>query len=248
MGKVYLVGAGPGDVDLLTLKAYRLLQNADVVLYDALINPEILNIVPPSAEKVFVGKRAGNHSKTQREINELIYRYSLLYPTVIRLKGGDPFLFGRGGEELLYLTQRGVEVEVVPGVSSVFGAAASSSVPLTCRGFSSSVTITTGHPLEKLNWKSLARSETLVVLMGIKHKREIAKRLIEFGKSPSEGVVFVERATTGGERIIFSTLGEVAQNPPYVETPALFIVGPTVEIGLSVFRSLVGQQNLLEEV
>lgn len=246
MGKVYLVGAGPGDVELLTLKAYRLLQNADVVLYDALINPEILNIVPPSAEKIFVGKRAGKHSKTQREINELIYRYSLLYSGVIRLKGGDPFLFGRGGEELLYLTQRGIEVEVVPGVPSVFGAAASSYVPLTCRGFSSSVTITTGHPLEKLNWKSLARSETLVVLMGIKHRQEIAQRLIEFGKPSSEGVVFVEKATTSGEKVIFSTLGEVAQNPPEVETPALFIVGPTVEIGLSVFHSLIGQQNLLE--
>ena len=241
MGKVYLVGAGPGDVDLLTLKAYRLLQNADVVLYDALINPEILNIVPPSAEKIFVGKRAGNHFKTQKEINELIYRYSLLYPTVIRLKGGDPFLFGRGGEELLYLTQRGIEVEVVPGVSSVFGAAASSFVPLTYRGFSSSVTITTGHPLEKLNWESLARSETLVVLMGIKNRQQIAKRLIEFGKSPSEGVVFVENATTSGERIIFSTLEEVAQSPPKVETPALFMVGSTVEVGLKVYKSLAGQ-------
>ncbi len=239
MGKVYLVGAGPGDPELLTIKAYRLLQNADVVLYDALVNPQILDIVPPSAERIFVGKRAGNHSRSQEEINALIYKYSLLYPTVVRLKGGDPFLFGRGGEELLYLTQRGIEVEIIPGVSSVFGAAASSFVPLTCRGYSSSVTITTGHPLEKMDWENLARSETLVVLMGVKYRREIAKRLIEFGKSPSEGVVFVENATNEGEKITFSTLGEVANNPPDVGTPALFIVGPTVEIGLQVYRSML---------
>ena len=241
MGKVYLIGAGPGDPELLTLKAYRLLQRADVVLYDALVNDEILNIAPPTAVKVFVGKRAGNHSKTQEEINELIHRYALLYPNVVRLKGGDPFLFGRGGEELLYLAERGIEVEIVPGVSSVLGAAASSLVPLTHRGFSSSVTITTGHPLEKLDWKHLASSQTLVILMGIKHRQKIAERLIEFGKSPSEGVVFVEKATTGEERIIFSTLGEVAKNPPEVETPALFIVGPTVEVGLKVYKSLAGQ-------
>ena len=243
MGKVYLIGAGPGDPELLTIKAYRLLQNADVVLYDALVNPQILDIVPPSAERIFVGKRAGNHSRSQEEINALIYKYSLLYPTVVRLKGGDPFLFGRGGEELLYLTQRGIEVEIIPGVSSVFGAAASSFVPLTCRGYSSSVTITTGHPLEKMDWENLARSETLVVLMGVKYRREIAKRLIEFGKSPSEGVVFVENATSEGEKITFSTLGEVANSPPDVGTPALFIVGPTVEIGLQVYRSMLVEKS-----
>ena len=246
MGKVYLVGAGPGDPELLTLKAYRLLQRADVVLYDALVNEDILDIVPPTAVKVFVGKRAGNHSKSQEEINELIYRYALLYPTVVRLKGGDPFLFGRGGEELLYLAERGIEFEVVPGVSSPFGAAAASMVPLTHRGKSSSLTITTGHPLDKLDWKHLAASQTLVILMGIKHRKEIAKRLIEFGKPPSEEVVFIEKATTSEERVIFSTLGEVASNPPKVETPALFIVGPTVGIGRKLYKSNAGSLHPLK--
>lgn len=247
MGKVYLVGAGPGDPELLTLKAYRLLQSADVVLYDALVNPDILDMVPPSAEKVFVGKRCGAHSKSQEEINRLIYRYSLLYPTVVRLKGGDPFLFGRGGEELLYLTQRGIEVEVVPGVSSVFGAAAAAGIPLTHRGLSSSLTVTTGHRLERLDWENLAKAETLVFLMAVRNRRIIAQRLIEAGRDPSERVAFVERATSEGERITLSTLESVASNPPAVGTPALFIVGRVVDIALQTKGGLKkAVQNLLE--
>ena len=232
MGKVYLVGAGPGDPQLLTLKAYRLLQTADAVLYDALVSDEILELIPPSAERVFVGKRCGNHYKTQDEINRLIYRYSLLYPKVVRLKGGDPFLFGRGGEELLFLAERGVEVEVVPGISSVFGAAASAGIPLTLRGVSSSLLVVSGHRLEGIDWKTLASAETLVFLMGIGNRREIARRLIGAGRSPDEGVAFVENATTPLERRVYATLKEVAENPPEVGTPALFIVGSVVDVGI----------------
>jgi uroporphyrin-III C-methyltransferase len=236
MGKVYLVGAGPGDPELLTLRAYKLISSADVILYDALVGPEIIDLAKPSALKIFVGKRAGKHSLKQEEINRLLYRFALSYPVVVRLKGGDPLVFGRGGEELLFLSSKGIEVEIVPGVSSILGAAAEAKVPLTHRGLSSSFTVISGHNPEKYNWEVLARLETLVVLMGTNYRREVAQRLIENGRRPNERVVFVENATGGRERIIFSTLKEVAQNPPPVGTPSLYVIGPTVGVGIKVLK------------
>ncbi|RTZ59264.1 MAG: uroporphyrinogen-III C-methyltransferase [Gammaproteobacteria bacterium] len=223
--------------ELLTLKAYRLISLADVILYDALVSSEIIKLAKPTAVKIFVGKRAGHHSLKQEEINRLLYRYALLYPVVVRLKGGDPLVFGRGGEELLFLTSKGIEVEIVPGISSILGASAGAKAPLTHRGLSSSFTVISGYNPEKHNWGVLAKLETLVVLMGTKYRREIAKKLIENGKSPDEKVVFVENATTEGEKLIFSTLGEVAQNPPKVNPPALYIIGSTVGVGMEVLKA-----------
>ncbi len=244
MGKVYLVGAGPGDPELLTLKAHRIISRADVILYDALVNREILNFAKEDAVKIYVGKRIGRHSLPQEEINRLLHRFALTYDTVVRLKGGDPFVFGRGGEEYLYLRERGIEVEVVPGITSAVGAPSSINVPLTHRGTSSSFAVVSGHPGMEVDWKGLSQADTLVILMGVKRRREIAKELISSGRDPDLPVVFIEKATTEDQREVFSTLGEVAHNPPEVNPPAVMVVGRVVE--LSDLKSVkVSREDLL---
>ncbi len=234
MGKVYIVGAGPGDPELLTLKAVKVLKKADVVLYDALIDKSVLEFAPQTAIKLYVGKRKGKHSFKQEEINELLYKYALIYENVVRLKGGDPFIFGRGGEELIYLASRGIEVEVIPGVSSVNASASSALIPLTHRGVSSSFTVITGHEPQKVNWECLKSVETLVILMGVKHKEEIARALINAGRQEREEVAFVEKATTPEERVLFTNLKEVSEGKVSVETPAVMIVGKVVSLARKI--------------
>lgn len=231
MGKVFIVGAGPGDPDLLTLKAYRLLKIADVVLYDALVCPEILSMTREDCLLVYVGKREGSHSTTQEEINEMLYRFSLSFGIVVRLKGGDPFVFGRGGEEFFYLKERGVKVEVVPGITSVVAAPQSAGIPLTHRGVASSLAVVPGHGGARKEWVKLAHADTLVVLMGVKNRREIARDLLKAGRDPQEPVAFIEKATTPYQRETFTTLGELADDPPPTGTPAVMVVGKVV--GLS---------------
>jgi len=226
---VYLVGAGPGDPELLTLKAYKLLRKADVVLYDALVGEEILEIIPERTKKIFVGKRKGNHHKTQGEINELLERYAYKYRTVVRLKGGDPFIFGRGGEELLYLTSKGIKVEVIPGVSSFYAAPELFGIPLTTRDVASTFAVIPGHGAN-VDWNSLRGIDTLVFLMGVSKRKEIARRLLEIGKSPSLGVAFISNAYRKGQKLTLTTLGELVENPPFVETPAVMVVGLVVNI------------------
>ncbi|WP_461832732.1 uroporphyrinogen-III C-methyltransferase [Aquifex sp.] len=239
MGKVYLVGAGPGDPELLTLKAYRLIKEADVILYDALVGEEILDLSKSDAVKVYVGKRRGKHALSQEEINELIYKYALSFPLVVRLKGGDPFVFGRGGEELLYLVKRGVEVEVVPGISSVLGASACSNIPLTHRGISSSFAVLSGHEPERVKWENYKNVDTLVILMGVKKRKEIARKLLEAGRDPEEPVAFVENATRKNQRITFTSLGKIEDDFPSVNSPAVMLVGKVVEVGKYVGIDLI---------
>jgi len=234
MGKVYLVGGGPGDPELLTIKAYRILKEADVVLYDALVSREILEITKPDCVRIYVGKRDGKHFLPQEEINQLLYRFALNYEKVVRLKGGDPFVFGRGGEEVLFLKERGIEVEVVPGVTSAVAAPSSSFIPVTHRGVASSFAVVTGHPSRGINWSDFAKVDTLVVLMGVKNRQKIARELIDAGRSPEESVAFVEKATTPEQKEIFTTLGELSENPPQVNPPAVMIVGRVVEIGRKI--------------
>ncbi|NPA14821.1 MAG: uroporphyrinogen-III C-methyltransferase [Aquificae bacterium] len=227
--KVYLVGAGPGEPELLTIKAYKLLQNADVVLYDALVDERILDLIPEGALKIFVGKRKGLHSRSQQEINELLYKYSKLYKKVVRLKGGDPFIFGRGGEELLYLAQKGVDVEVVPGVSSFYSAPSLFGIPLTLRGVASSFAVLTAHKGKgEIDFSSLKGIDTLVFLMGVSKRKEIAQRLLEIGKDPKTGVAFISNAYRSNQKLVISTLEEVATNPPEVDTPAVIVVGRVI--------------------
>ncbi len=231
MGKVYLVGGGPGDPDLLTIKAYKILQSADVVLYDALINKYILNITKPDCLKIYVGKRDSRHTLPQEEINELLYKFAGVYDKIVRLKGGDPFVFGRGGEELLFLRERGVEVEVVPGITSAVAAPSSALIPITHREVASSFAVITGHPNRGINWADFVKVDTLIILMGVKNRQKIAKELIDAGRDPNQPVAFIEKATTPYQREVFTTLRELSQNPPEVNTPAVMVVGEVVRLG-----------------
>ncbi len=237
MGKVYLVGGGPGDPELLTLKAYRVLQEADVVLFDALINRDILKYTKPDCLKIYVGKRDSRHSLPQEEINELIYKFASKNKIVVRLKGGDPFVFGRGGEELIFLRDRGIEVEVVPGITSAVAAPSSAYIPVTHRGVASSFAVITGHPNRGINWSDFAKVDTLVILMGVKKRQEIARELISAGRDPQEPVAFIERATTTSQREVFTTLKELSENPPHVDTPAVMVVGEVVRVAIRFLAS-----------
>ena len=247
MGKVYLVGAGPGDVELLTLKALRIIKSADAILYDRLINPEILLFAKPDCELVYVGKEEGYHPIEQEKINQLLLEYAQKKDVVVRLKGGDPFVFGRGGEEMLFLAQHGVEVEVVPGISSAIAVPAYVGIPLTFRGISSSFAVITGHEDPKkekssINWESLSGIDTLVFLMGVSRRQAIAQKLLEVGRNSEEPVAFIEKGTTSEERLVVCSLGELAENPPEVKPPAVMVVGQVANL------SKVLKQKLLEGV
>ncbi len=237
MGRVYLVGAGPGDPELLTLKAHRLLKEAPVVLHDRLVDERILGLV--RGKRVDVGKEEGEGEK-QEAIHRLLLRYARAYPLVVRLKGGDPFVFGRGGEELRFLLAHGVPCEVVPGVTS----ALASGVPLTHRGLAHGFAVVSGV-LEGGGYPDLApfaRVPTLVVLMGAGRRAWIARELIRLGRSPLEPCLFVERASTPKERRLRATLGEVAEGKVAVRPPALFLVGAVV----GAFEPLVERLKALE--
>ncbi len=249
MGKVYLVGGGPGDPELLTVKAYKLIQSADVILFDALVNKEILSLAKPDCLKIYVGKRDGKHSLPQEEINDLMIRLSRVYDRVVRLKGGDPFVFGRGGEEILALVEEGVDVEVVPGVSSAIAGPASAGIPVTYRGIASSFAVVTGHPNRDIDWSAFAKVDTLIILMGVKNRQKIAQELIKVGRDPAEPVAFVESATTSKQREIFTTLKDLAEKPPHVNPPAVMVVGKVVKVGsIIALKSLKGWSDGGEEV
>ncbi|MCS7284101.1 MAG: uroporphyrinogen-III C-methyltransferase [Hydrogenobacter thermophilus] len=235
MGKVYLIGAGPGDPELLTLKALRLIKSADVILYDRLINQEILLFAKPECELVYVGKEDGKHTIEQEKINELLLRYAHTKEVVVRLKGGDPFIFGRGGEEALFLAEHGIEFEIVPGVSSFYSVPAYAGIPITFRGISSSFAVITGHEdprkeKSSIDWESLKGINTLIVLMGVSRRKEIAKRLIEVGRDPKEPVAFIENGTTEKQKVILTDLYELSTNPPEVSPPAIMVVGHVVRL------------------
>lgn len=239
-GKVWLVGAGPGDVELLTLKAYRILKKADVVLFDALVSDEIMALVPSNAEKIAVGKRAGKHSAAQDEINQLLVTKAYTRQNVVRLKGGDPFIFGRGGEELETLVEAGVAFEVVPGITAASGTSAYAGIPLTHRDHAQGVTFITGHcKLESrpTDWKSYANSQnTLVIYMGILNAGTIQKGLINAGRAASTPVAIVSKATTVNQRSFIGILGELEQlaASPELQMPALMIIGEVVGLAASL--------------
>jgi uroporphyrin-III C-methyltransferase len=229
-GAVWLVGAGPGDPDLLTIKALRLLQGADVVVHDRLIPQPILDLARPSARMIDVGKRKSRHTLPQGDINALLVGLAREGLMVVRLKGGDPFLFGRGGEELEYCRTAGVEAHVVPGVTAALAAAAGAGAPLTHRGLAQAVTFVTGHAASgddpNLDWVSLARiNHTVAIYMGLSTAPRIAERLIAAGRSGSVSVAVVENASLPNERRIVSTLSGLGEAVQGLEGPALLIVG-----------------------
>ncbi len=235
-GKVYLVGAGPGDPDLLTIKALRVLQSARVVIYDRLVTAEILAAANPLAEFLYAGKHEGEQDVTQEWISQQLLEKVRQGMDVVRLKGGDPFVFGRGGEEWMLLAQNGIEVEVVPGISSAIAAPAAAGIPLTFRGVSRSFAVITGHcGLEaEQDWARFVDVDTLVILMAVGKRAAIARALIEAGRDSAEPAAFIERATTPSQRVHFTTLGDIAQGRIDVSAPAALVVGAVVEIGRSL--------------
>ena len=232
-GKVYLVGAGPGDPKLITLKGIECLQRADVVIYDLLINVKLLEHCPAHIEKIYGGKMIGEQEQRQSEINDLMIRHARAGKTVVRLKGGDPFIFGRGGEEALTLVEAGIDFEVVPGITSAIAAPAYAGIPLTHRSYSSSVAFVTGHSAalqadSAIRWEQLATGvDTLVVLMGVGHLREIAGRLIQHGRSPETPISLVHWGTTPQQKTLEGTLADIAQKAEEVNfrNPAAIVVG-----------------------
>ncbi len=248
MGKVYLVGAGPGDPELLTVKAYNLLRKADVILYDRLVNPEILFLAKPTCELIYVGKEDGKHILEQDKINFLLYDYALNNDIVVRLKGGDPFVFGRGGEEATFLSEKGIPFEVVPGITSAISVPAYAGVPVTHRGISSSFAVITGHghkgQFPDINWEALVGIDTLVFLMGVANRQKIAQNLIKAGRDPEEPVIFIEKGTTKEQKSIVSTLKEVAEGKTTVYSPAIFLVGNVVNLR----KNINWYENLLESL
>jgi len=238
---VFLVGVGPGDVELLTVKAVRLMASADLVLYDRLISPEILSLVNPNAAMLYVGKEAGLHTRPQEEIHELMLQFASSGRTVLRLKGGDPTVFGRGGEELEYLEERGVPVHVVPGITAAAGIAANLRVPLTHRDYADSVRFITGHARsectstvqERYDWTHLADPKTtLVIYMGLSTLGELAAGLVEAGLSADTPAVAVQDGTTHTQRVVAAPLSSLAAEVEQAElrSPTLIIIGSVVSL------------------
>ncbi len=236
MGKVYLVGAGPGDPELLSLKAHRLIREADVILVDNLVLG-VRRVIPADKEVIDIGKTATAHKYSQAEINELMVRLASRYETVVRLKGGDPFVFGRGGEEALYLKEHGVEFEVVPGITSAIAVPALFSIPLSYRGVSSSITIITGHEMENkeenLNWEALANLKgTLVILMGVGNLGNNVEELLSHGLQADTPVAIIEKGFTPDARIVTGELGNIVTiaKREDVKPPAIIVIGDVVKL------------------
>ena len=229
---VYMIGAGPGDPDLITVKAVKILKEAEVVLYDSLANDELLKYASDDVELIYVGKRAGEHYRKQPEINEILIEQGKKYDKVVRLKGGDPFIFGRGGEEELALLKEGINVEFVSGINSAIGSATGIGLPLTHRAISTSLTLVTGHEdpqktEKQVNWDYTA--DTIVVFMGVGLLKRYVPKILEY-KSPDTPVCAIENGTLPNQKVITGTLADITEKQ--IKPPALIIIGDVVNIYL----------------
>ena len=250
VGAVYLVGAGPGDPDLLTFRALRLLQQADLVVYDRLVSPQILELIRKDAEKLYVGKQRSDHSVPQRQINQLLLEQAQAGKTVVRLKGGDPFIFGRGGEEIATLAADGIPFQVVPGITAASGCAAYAGIPLTHRDHTQMVVFVTGHLKDNsvnLAWEPLAHLDaTLVIYMGLVGLPIICRELIAHGKDSATPIALVESGTLANQRVFTGTLATLPNDIGQynVHAPTLIIIGEVVGLKqqLEWFRSTAEQQ------
>jgi uroporphyrinogen III methyltransferase / synthase len=233
LGRVYLVGAGPGDPGLLTVHGLELLRRAQVIVFDQLVNPDLLEEVSAGAMKIFAGKRAGRHCIAQSEINQVLIDHAALGYEVVRLKGGDPFVFGRGGEEAEALAAAGVPFEIVPGVSSAVAVPAYAGIPLTHREYSSSFAVVTGHESRKLEssvqWdKLVAAVDTLVILMGLTNLQQITTALLSHGLAPGTPVAVISRGTTQVQETVTGTVNDIVDKAAHLDSPAVIVVGRVV--------------------
>lgn len=237
-GTVYLIGAGPGAADLITLRGLRCLRAADVVIYDRLIDPELLDEARPDAERIYAGKGPRHHTLPQREINALLIEHAQRGHTVARLKGGDPFVFGRGGEEVVALTAAGIPVEVVPGVTSAIAVPALAGIPVTHRGLAPHFTVMTGHTCDEtgpdaVNWARLAGiGGTLVILMGVAALPGITARLLAAGLDPATPAAVVQNGATPEQRAVHAPVREIARRAAEagISSPAITVIGDTVAL------------------
>jgi uroporphyrin-III C-methyltransferase/precorrin-2 dehydrogenase/sirohydrochlorin ferrochelatase/uroporphyrin-III C-methyltransferase len=231
---VYLVGAGPGNADLLTLKAYRLMQQADVVIYDRLIGEDILDMIPATAQRIFVGKRSGHHSLPQDEINQLLVQLSTRHRHIVRLKGGDPFIFGRGSEEALFLKQHNIAFEIVPGVTAAAACSAYAGVPLTHRGLSRNVKLMTGHFRDdealQLSASDVHSDTTLVIYMGLSNLQQICRSLMCQGIPANRPAMAIQDGTSAQQRRVISNVKNLPQQVKAagLKSPVLIVISNTV--------------------
>ncbi len=232
MNKVYLVGAGPGDPELITVKGRRLLASADCILYDHLANPRLLDLRARDAERLYVGKKRSEHQFTQEEICGLLIDRARAGKTVVRLKGGDPFIFGRGGEEVEALAAAGIAFEVVPGVTAPLGIAAYCGVPLTHRDHTSVVTFVTGHQVDSIDWAKVGTAETLVVFMGLEHIDDIVREVLRHGRSPGTPAMAVRWATRPDQRTVAGRLEDLPRlvHEHGLKPPATLLIGEVVDL------------------
>ncbi len=237
-GKVYLVGAGPGDHKLITLRAVELIKKADVVLYDRLVSKKILSMIPKRAVSIYVGRAVGDDTTHQDSTNELMVKYAKLKKSVVRLKGGDPIIFGRGGEEAEFLKSFNVKYEIIPGITSGIGSATYAGIPLTHRQFASSVVFVTGHedPEKKsdvVKWKKLAKSvDTIVIMMGLSRIGVISKKLIDGGMDKDMPVAVIQNGTTPQQKMIKGTISNIANKIQRnkIKPPTNIIIGRVVDL------------------
>lgn len=251
IGLVSLVGAGPGDADLLTLKALRVIEQADLIVYDNLVSEQIRSLFPATSEQVYVGKMKGLHTLTQCEINQLLIKKALQGLNVCRLKGGDAFVFGRGGEEMLALKAQGIQVEIVPGITAASGCSSYAGIPLTHRGIAQGCTFVTAHAEKELSikWQALANLDhTLVFYMGLSKAELIETQLVKGGLDPHTPVAFIENGCCPEQRVITGTLEQLASlvNKHQIKSPSLIMVGKVVALAEQL--QWVEQQNNLDSV
>ena len=237
-GKVYLVGAGPGDPKLITLRAVELIKKADVVLYDRLVSKKILAMIPKRAVSIYVGREVGDDTTHQENTNELMVKYAQLKKSVVRLKGGDPIIFGRGGEEAEFLKSFNVKYEIIPGITSGIGSATYAGIPLTHRQFASSVVFVTGHEdpekkTEVVKWKKLAKSvDTIVIMMGLSRIEVISRKLIEGGMDKNMPVAVIQNGTTSKQKMLKGTISNIANKIKRntIKPPTNIIIGRVVDL------------------
>jgi len=241
-GKVFLVGAGPGDPSLITLRAVELIKKADVVLYDRLVSKKILSMIPKKAKAVYVGRAVGDEYKHQDSTNDLMVKYAKTKRCIVRLKGGDPIMFGRGGEEAEYLKKHKIRFEIIPGITSGIGSATYAGIPLTHRRFASSVVFVTGHEdfeksKESVRWKNLAKStDTIVVMMGLSRLGIICKELVSGGMDKKIPVAVIQDGTTSKQKMIIGTVSNIAQKVTRakIEPPSIIIIGKVVSLSKTI--------------